>query len=111
MATFISHISGTAKVSSTTFGALDMGGASAQITFFRVEQDILANMVKLQIGGQKHWNIYAHSFLGFGQSAARLRLDQALVKSMGPLVLSPGGNSDVVVNPCLPKGYVREEPP
>jgi hypothetical protein len=28
---------------------------------------------------------------------------------MGPLVLSPGGNSDIVVNPCLPKGY-QEHP-
>lgn len=37
-------------------------------------QDILANLFKLQIGGQKHWNVYTHSFLQFGLNSARLRM-------------------------------------
>lgn len=37
-------------------------------------QDILANLFKLQIGGQKHWNVYTHSFLQFGLNSARARM-------------------------------------
>ncbi|CAM9903666.1 unnamed protein product, partial [Hapterophycus canaliculatus] len=35
-----------------TVGTLDLGGASTQISFFKSDQDILANLFKLQIGGQ-----------------------------------------------------------
>ena len=54
-----------------TYGALDLGGASTQITFYRPMQDILANMFKLQIGERRHWNLYTHSFLHFGRDTAR----------------------------------------
>lgn len=30
----------------------------------------MANLFKLQIGPQKHWNVYAHSFLYFGVVSA-----------------------------------------
>ncbi|KAG5177862.1 nucleoside phosphatase GDA1/CD39, partial [Tribonema minus] len=63
---------GTAA-SASTVGALDMGGASTQISFFRPDQDIMSNLFKLQIGSQKHWNVYTHSFLGFGEAAMRMR--------------------------------------
>jgi hypothetical protein len=66
---------GTATATpNSTIGALDMGGASTQIAFFRPEQDILANLFKLQIGMQKHYNIYVHSFLHFGHESAAGRL-------------------------------------
>ena len=38
------------------------------------EQDVLANLFKLQIGAAKHWNVYTHSFLYFGLESARLRM-------------------------------------
>lgn len=50
-----------------TWGMLEMGGASTQIAFFQNNGDIMANLMKLQIGGARHWNIYAHSFLYFGK--------------------------------------------
>eukprot|EP00904_Undaria_pinnatifida_P011382 jgi/Undpi1/7374/HiC_scaffold_22.g09847.m1 len=66
---------GTADSSANmTVGTLDLGGASTQISFFKSDQDILANLFKLQIGGQKHWNVYTHSFLQFGLNSARLRM-------------------------------------
>lgn len=37
-------------------------------------KDILANLFKLQIGAQKHWNVYTHSFLQFGLNSARARM-------------------------------------
>jgi GDA1/CD39 (nucleoside phosphatase) family len=50
-----------------TWGMLEMGGASTQIAWFQNNGDIMANLMKLQIGGARHWNIYAHSFLYFGK--------------------------------------------
>lgn len=73
-----SNGAGTA-MSSMTVGSLDMGGASTQISFFRADQDIMSNLFKLQIGGQKHWNVYTHSFLYFGLNSARLRMHQAII--------------------------------
>ena len=42
-------------------------------------KDILANLFKLQIGGQKHWNVYTHSFLQFGLNSARRRMHTKVV--------------------------------
>lgn len=50
-----------------TWGMLEMGGASTQIAWFQNNGDIMADLMKLQIGGARHWNIYAHSFLYFGK--------------------------------------------
>ncbi len=103
--------SGTADANSSV-GALDLGGASTQISFFVPDQDILANMFKLQIGAQKHWNVYTHSFLYFGVNSARDRLHQALTaeaeangdrKKKGK---DKGALS--VINPCLPAGYEED---
>ncbi|EWM29220.1 ectonucleoside triphosphate diphosphohydrolase 4 [Nannochloropsis gaditana] len=111
---------GTGTVdANSSVGALDLGGASAQISFFVPDQDILANMFKLQIGAQKHWNVYVHSFLYFGINSARDRLHDTLTEeaqankdrtgkkkqvtdSMNAVV--PSGSLRVT-NPCLPKGY------
>jgi hypothetical protein len=56
-----------------TWGMLEMGGASTQIAWFQNNGDIMANLMKLQIGGARHWNIYAHSFLYFGKWTCRLK--------------------------------------
>ncbi|CAM9669630.1 unnamed protein product, partial [Phaeothamnion confervicola] len=57
-----------------TYGTLDLGGASTQISFYRRDQDIVANLFKLQVGAQKHFNVYTHSFLYFGINSARDRM-------------------------------------
>ncbi len=56
-----------------------MGGTSTQISFFRKQEDILANLFKLQVGASKHWNVYCHSMLYYGASSARLRMQQRLL--------------------------------
>ncbi|KAG5175334.1 nucleoside phosphatase family-domain-containing protein, partial [Tribonema minus] len=76
--------SGTAN-SNVTVGALDMGGASTQIAFFRQDQDIMSNLFKLQVGAQKHWNVYVHSFLYFGEASTKLRMQQACVDTFNGL--------------------------
>ncbi|CAN0437084.1 unnamed protein product, partial [Ectocarpus sp. 8 AP-2014] len=71
---------GTAMSSGNmTVGTLDLGGASTQISFFKSDQDILANLFKLQIGAEKHWNVYTHSFLQFGLNSARARMHTKVV--------------------------------
>jgi len=46
---------GTVSNPRQTFGALDLGGASTQIAFYEPNEDIMANLFKLQVGQGKHW--------------------------------------------------------
>jgi len=57
----------------SSYGTLDLGGSSTQIAFYVPSQDISEGLYKLQIGGQKHWNVYTKSFLQFGVVSARKR--------------------------------------
>lgn len=83
-----------------THGALDLGGASTQISFYEPDEDIMSNLFKLQIGQSKHWNIYAHSFLFYGMNEAMNRFNARLF-SEG---IASNTNSTHIVNPCLPVG-------
>lgn len=87
-----------------TYGALDMGGASTQISFYEPNEDIMSNLFKLQIGQGKHWNLYAHSFLYFGINEARNRFH-------ANLLAGTDANQrliDGVYNPCLPGGSSQD---
>lgn len=59
-----------------TVGAMDLGGASTQITFRPQSPDILAGLFNLQLGMQINEDLYTHSFLYFGQNEAIRRLLQ-----------------------------------
>jgi hypothetical protein len=56
-----------------TFGTIDLGGASSQISFFVPNQEIMEGMSKVQIGTRRHWNIYTKSYLQYGHTSARHR--------------------------------------
>ena len=64
-------------------GSMEMGGSSAQISFYKPEQDILAGLFKLQLGGRSHINIYAHSFLHYGRVSSRRAYWEYLAKKAG----------------------------
>jgi Golgi nucleoside diphosphatase len=64
----------------TTYGIVDLGGASTQISFFVPSQDISEGLFKLQLGSQRHWNVYSKSFLSYGHNAARERHIQSLIQ-------------------------------
>ena len=102
MGTLYSNTHGFGTVSSPnrTYGALDMGGASTQISFFESTGDIVANLFKMQLGSAKHWNIYAHSFLYYGVNLARERLGAKLSEGKTTEQLLAG-----VFVPCLPSGF------
>ena len=87
-----------------TYGSLDMGGASTQISFYEPQEDIMANLFKLQIGQGKHWNLYSHSFLYYGINAARDRFEARLLAGQD----AQSRLIDGVYNPCLPGGSRRE---
>lgn len=87
-----------------TYGALDMGGASTQISFYEPNEDIMSNLFKLQIGQGKHWNLYAHSFLYFGINEARNRFQAKLLAGVDANQRLVNG----VYNPCLPGGSKQE---
>ena len=87
-----------------TYGALDLGGASTQISFHQPNNDVMSHLFKLQIGQGKHWNLYAHSFLDYGINQATERFEARLID---------GRNADErimqgVHNPCLPGGASKE---
>lgn len=68
-----------------TVGALDLGGASTQITF--ATQDTVEdkrNNMKLRLYGQDY-SLYTHSFLCYGQDQVLLKVLALLFKVREPL--------------------------
>ncbi|KAM4661988.1 ectonucleoside triphosphate diphosphohydrolase 8-like [Discoglossus pictus] len=76
-------------------GAMDLGGASTQMTFHPSApiQDKNTEMVFRLYGYD--YTIYTHSYLCYGQ-------DQAIKKLLVEFITSPGG---VIRHPCYPRGY------
>ncbi|XP_035496630.1 ectonucleoside triphosphate diphosphohydrolase 2 isoform X1 [Scophthalmus maximus] len=80
-----------------TTGALDLGGASTQITFETSEQvEDGDNLMELKLYGQTH-RLYTHSYLCYGQ-------DQFLRKLMAHLIMTQGVKPEVS-HPCYPQRF------
>jgi len=90
----------------TTYGALDMGGASTQISFIHSSKDILSNLFNFHLGGTQHWGVYVNSFLHFGINEAYDRVSARLVfeHDQDQAELFDDANSLSVPSPCLPGG-------
>ncbi|XP_072279231.1 ectonucleoside triphosphate diphosphohydrolase 1 isoform X2 [Pyxicephalus adspersus] len=81
-----------------TSGALDLGGASTQITFVSDENiESQDNTLRFRLYG-KSYNVYTHSFLCYGKDQA-LRLQ--LANSM------TDGQNITLLDPCFNSGYRR----
>uniref|UniRef100_A0A9L0IXH1 Ectonucleoside triphosphate diphosphohydrolase 2 n=1 Tax=Equus asinus TaxID=9793 RepID=A0A9L0IXH1_EQUAS len=75
-----------------TLGAMDLGGASTQITFETASPaEDPANEVQLRLYGQ-HYRVYTHSFLCYGRDQVLQRLLAGALQTHGP-------------HPCWPRGY------
>mmetsp|Transcript_12106 Transcript_12106/g.22080 ORF Transcript_12106/g.22080 Transcript_12106/m.22080 type:complete len:503 (-) Transcript_12106:68-1576(-) len=86
-----------------TYGALDLGGASTQITFRpRPQEPILSNFYPLHLHNLSR-GVYTHSFLNYGQNEAFDRLDHIAVSG------KPVGASFVEFG-CYAKGYNKTTP-
>ena len=100
------YLNGTLNdaVNGPTYGVVEMGGASSQVSFEVQDEkvwDQLDNYHRFEFidfyGHQR--NIYAMSYLGFGRDHAYLRLDSTLADA---------SSFSEVNNPCHRKGYSKE---
>lgn len=85
----------------TSFGALDLGGASTQITY-QPQEDPIANVFNVQLGSALNQDVYTHSYLYFGQNEALRRMAQAAVDAAVRAGAQPGAT---VQYPCFATGY------
>ncbi|CAH8387552.1 unnamed protein product [Eruca vesicaria subsp. sativa] len=86
-----------------TTGIVELGGASAQVTFVSRET-VPAEFSRTVSFGNVSYNLYSHSFLHFGQNAAHEKLWGSLVSRDRNSAVEPtreGKHAD----PCAPKGY------
>ncbi|XP_060049066.1 ectonucleoside triphosphate diphosphohydrolase 1 [Erinaceus europaeus] len=82
-----------------TSGALDLGGASTQITFQPFLNDTYEspkNMLYFYLYG-KYYSVYTHSFLCYGK-------DQALLQKLAKGIQ---GTNGILYDPCFHDGYER----
>lgn len=87
-----------------TTGIIELGGASAQVTFVSTEPmpPEFSHTVEF---GNVTYNLYSHSFLHFGQNVAYQSLRQLLIS--GDLNSAAESlHKGIYIDPCTPKGYL-----
>eukprot|EP00494_Astrolonche_serrata_P030762 UN31030 len=76
----------------STYGAIDMGGASMQITWeLDPSSDILENYANLQIFDESY-RLYTHSFQGYGLNMSFTSVAQGVGSADHPCLLHPRMN-------------------
>uniref|UniRef100_A0A0D3FJ45 Uncharacterized protein n=1 Tax=Oryza barthii TaxID=65489 RepID=A0A0D3FJ45_9ORYZ len=81
-----------------TIGIIELGGASAQLTF--VSDEVLPPELSRNFTfGGTTYTLYSNSFLNFGQNAAQ--------ESFREILRSKDSKNGTLVDPCAPKGYSR----
>ncbi|KAL5217184.1 hypothetical protein ABZP36_017868 [Zizania latifolia] len=84
-----------------TIGIIELGGASAQLTF--VSDEVLAPELSRNFTfGDTTYTLYSNSFLNFGQNAAQDSFHEILRSR-------DSSKNGTLVDPCAPKGYSRIE--
>ncbi|ESQ35391.1 hypothetical protein EUTSA_v10007501mg [Eutrema salsugineum] len=78
-----------------TTGIIELGGASAQVTFVSSEP-VPPELSRTITYGNVSYKIYSHSFLHYGQDAAQKDHLESLQNS----------GEGIVTDPCTPKGYI-----
>ena len=85
--------------SSPTYGALDLGGASTQISFSSKERRLLRRKTAFPLRvDDSQYILYSHSFLHYGADQARAKYSEHI-----------STNNSNAQNPCYPAGYIDEE--
>ncbi|KAJ6490709.1 nucleoside-diphosphatase [Mycena vitilis] len=101
--------------SQTTYGFLDMGGASTQIAFepqaAHVDDQMALIDVRLRLlGGEEiHHKVFVTTWLGYGTNQARERYVGRAINDHEQT--RPEGGDDVVHDPCLPVDLELSEHP
>ncbi|KAL0946458.1 hypothetical protein HGRIS_012680 [Hohenbuehelia grisea] len=104
----------------TTYGFLDMGGASTQIAFEPAKQhqgdgkNLVDVRLRLLGGEEIHHKVFVTTWLGYGTNQARERyVGKAITEfeATRTSTASKAKDSDVVPDPCLPKDLMLTESP
>ncbi|KAI6008076.1 nucleoside phosphatase family-domain-containing protein [Pisolithus marmoratus] len=104
------------KSEKTTYGFLDMGGASTQIAFepadsdLRSDNEVLVDVRLRLLGGEevKH-RVFVTTWLGYGTNQARERyVTETIRHAEDPQPLDTG-DPGYIPDPCLPKDLILSE--
>ncbi|XP_038707418.1 probable apyrase 6 [Tripterygium wilfordii] len=87
-----------------TTGIIELGGASAQVTFVSSEP-IPSEFLRTVKFGNYAYNVYSHSLLHFGQNVAFESLRESLVLRDFDSAVEPSRTGEISLDPCTPKGY------
>ncbi|CAH8380943.1 unnamed protein product [Eruca vesicaria subsp. sativa] len=85
-----------------TTGIVELGGASAQVTFFSNEVVPPGFSRTISYGGVSY-KIYSHSFLHYGQDEAQEEILKSLQNSA-----ANSTEDGIITDPCTPKGYIYD---
>ncbi|KAK7274835.1 hypothetical protein RIF29_15934 [Crotalaria pallida] len=86
-----------------TTGIIELGGASAQVTFVSREP-MLSGFSRAVIFGNTTYNLYSHSLLHFGLNVAHDSWREALISGEFNLA-SQSPQAGLHIDPCTPTGY------
>ncbi|CAH9119894.1 unnamed protein product [Cuscuta europaea] len=92
-----------------TTGIIELGGASAQVTFVSDEPLPQEYSSKVKFGNHTY-SLYSHSLLHFGQNVAFDLLRESLVARGKDLGID-SFQSVKPIDPCIPRGYKHEAEP
>ncbi|XP_018618175.1 ectonucleoside triphosphate diphosphohydrolase 1 isoform X2 [Scleropages formosus] len=98
----VNYLSDNFRKAQRTMGALDLGGASTQITFESGDHSQSPDdFIHFRLYG-KEYSVYTHSFLCYGKDQAlRVLLDQQLRANL------TGTGSLILQDPCFHPGYKK----
>ncbi|TFK36334.1 nucleoside phosphatase family-domain-containing protein, partial [Crucibulum laeve] len=104
-----------AQQNTTTYGFLDMGGASTQIAYEptpanRGDGSNLMDVRLRLLGGEEiHHKVFVTTWLGYGTNQARERYVGKAITEFE--ATRHAHDTDVVPDPCLPRGLTLKESP
>ena len=101
----------------TTYGFLDMGGASTQIAFepSAESQSKTKNLIDVRLrrlsGEEIHHKVFVTTWLGYGTNQARERYVGKIITENDASLSGDGDDDHLVLDPCLPKDLELTEAP
>lgn len=88
-----------------TAGIIELGGASAQVTFVSRES-VPPEFSRSLKYGNVTYHLYSNSLLHFGQNVAFDSLKDLLISS-GVTLATESSDKELTMDPCTPKGYAQ----
>lgn len=93
--------------SQQTTGIVELGGASAQVTFV-ANEPMPPEYTRSVRYGKKTYNLYSHSLLQYGQNVAFDLVRESFISNRRELA-TESLQSEKPVDPCTPRGYAHDQ--